>query len=129
MIPDRHHIAKPLFGSGHLFLNQEARTRSLLAGTRIMVAIELFQARHGRLPASLDELAPGVLPSVPDDPLTGKPFGYTLRNDGSGFLLYSLGIDGTDDGGTYPSRRGLGWTEAGWDVPINPGRVPREDEE
>ena len=51
---------------------------------------------------SLDELVPGCLPTMPTDPATGQPFGYTLlRRDAEGgtFLLYSFGADGVDDGG------------------------------
>ena len=39
-----------------------------IAGTRTVLAIEAFRAEKGRLPATLDELVPGVLAAVPVDP-------------------------------------------------------------
>ena len=68
-----------------------------------MAAIELYRTRHGRYPASLDELVPEILSQPPVDPLHGLPFGYRLIPDdphGRSYLLYSVGIDGGDDGGT-----------------------------
>ncbi len=71
--------------------------------TRLLLALEIHHARHGRWPATLDDLAPAILPEIPIDPLNGKPFGYSLRepteDDPRPFLLYSFGLDGTDDGG------------------------------
>jgi hypothetical protein len=70
--------------------------------TRVMVALELFHTLHQRWPATLDELAPEILPKPPRDPLHGGAFGYRLlENDPHGrpYVLYSFGIDEQDDGG------------------------------
>jgi hypothetical protein len=70
-------------------VRHEMRRRVLLAA----LAVERFRARHGRLPASLDEL-PGALPDFAD----GEPLRYRPAPDGT-FVLYSVGLDLRDDGG------------------------------
>ena len=83
-----------------------------IAATRVMLALETFAARNGRYPAALSELTPSILPALPIDPESLKPFGYRLlkpgedtlrRGDGTErpYLLYSLGADATDRGGHF----------------------------
>lgn len=68
--------------------------------TRVAVALAAFRATDGdaAYPARLDELVPRFLDRLPKDPFTGNPFVYERR--GAGYLLYSLGPNGRDDGGT-----------------------------
>jgi hypothetical protein len=56
-----------------------------------------YQKDHGRYPDKLQELAPKYLVEVPDDLFSGKPLIY--RQEGEGYLLYSVGPNGTDDEG------------------------------
>ncbi|HSY16925.1 MAG TPA: hypothetical protein VK815_01260 [Candidatus Acidoferrales bacterium] len=62
------------------------------------IALKRFQLKHGKWPEKLDELAPEFMASVRIDPYDGKPLKYHATADG-GYLLYSVGEDGTDDGG------------------------------
>ena len=66
----------------------------------VILASKLFYAEHGRWPTSLEELVPGYLPSVPQDPFAppGTPMGF--RSDGPPPIVYSVGEDLTDDGGS-----------------------------
>ena len=42
-----------------------------------VLALRAWQLKHGgQFPKSLDALVPGELPSLPDDPYSGQPFGY-----------------------------------------------------
>jgi hypothetical protein len=59
------------------------------------------------LPARLEDLTPEYLPRVPADPFDGKPL--RLKRDGKDVIVYSVGPDGQDDGGTR------------WDVTKNRG--------
>ena len=66
--------------------------------TRSVIALKRYQLRHGKLPPNLDALVPDFLPAVLLDFMTGQPLKYRLKS-GGGFLLYSVGEDGVDDGG------------------------------
>ena len=75
-------------------LRSEAEMRLL----RTDIAIELFRRKNARIPAALDELVPQFLDAVPVDPFGGKAFVYRQRTNS--YLLYSIGPDKKDDGGT-----------------------------
>jgi hypothetical protein len=66
--------------------------------TRIACALERYWLMHHAYPASLDALVPDDIAALPHDVMTGKPYLYRLRPEGT-FLLYSVGWDQTDDGG------------------------------
>jgi hypothetical protein len=54
-----------------------ARVERKLAGLRCVEALRLYAAAHdGRLPGSLEEIT--EVP-VPADPMTGRPFGYSVK--------------------------------------------------
>jgi hypothetical protein len=61
------------------------------------LAVERFKRAHGRLPEDLNELAPDFMEKVPGDPFDGAPlrFHHLTR----GYVIYSIGADGHDDGG------------------------------
>ena len=80
-----------------------------------VMAVRAWQLRHGgRFPDRLEDLVPDELPSLPNDPYAGKPFGYltyeqfrrTATHASPGTpaargsrILYSVGPDGQDDHG------------------------------
>jgi len=77
-------------------------------GMSVLLALERYRCAHGEYPATLDELVPTALESLPLDPFSGAPFRYqrvpaTEEGDDS-FLLYSVGADGKDDGGVASSN-------------------------
>ncbi|HOF90155.1 MAG TPA: hypothetical protein PLZ36_18925, partial [Armatimonadota bacterium] len=70
----------------------------------VALALRAYRVEHRRYPASLSHLVPDYLSAVPQDAFAKSgPLQYTLTK--TGYLLYSVGPDGTDDGGT-PSRDG-----------------------
>jgi hypothetical protein len=95
-----------------------------------VLALRAWQLKHGgQFPKSLDALVPEELPSLPDDPYSGQPFGYAPSNGqevtpfryarmpaqerehatttGS-WLIYSVGPDFHDDGGmTFVDKKNL----------------------
>ncbi len=76
-----------------------------LRATRIILALEIHRTDHGEYASSLDELAPGILTTLPVDPTHGGAFLYKrLQNDPHGrmYLVYSTAIDERDDGGKMP---------------------------
>jgi hypothetical protein len=81
---------------------EQFRTKSLRSETEVRllrtdIAIELFRRKHARAPATLDELVPEFLSTVPIDPFSGKPLLY--RQTTNSYLLYSVGPDKHDDHG------------------------------
>lgn len=70
----------------------------LLASTHmreIAFALEEARQRTGRYPATLAEAGEQVVGRV--DPFSGESYRYVL--DGAGYRLYSLSVNGKDDGG------------------------------
>jgi hypothetical protein len=70
---------------------------------RIAAALAEYRCRgvggEGKpYPDSLDNLVPGFMAVVPGDVYSGKPLRYERRGDG--YLLYSVGYGGVDNGGT-----------------------------
>jgi hypothetical protein len=63
----------------------------------VAVALERYRRDHGRWPDTLEAMMPKYLAAVPKDPMDGMPLRYLRRTDG--VAVYSLGPDGTDDGG------------------------------
>jgi hypothetical protein len=71
--------------------------RCEIAGTLVVIAIELHRAATGQLPGTLDELVPKHLESPAVDPVSGA--GFVYRRSGEDYTLYGVGVDGADDGG------------------------------
>ncbi len=65
--------------------------------TRVALGIERYRLAKGSLPKELADLAPRYIDKVPIDPFDGKPLRYKLTEPG--YILYSIGEDGTDEGG------------------------------
>lgn len=64
---------------------------------RLQLALQEYRLRRGRYPESLAALTPEFLAALPTDPFTGDPYRYRRR--GGGYLLYSVGPNGFDEGG------------------------------
>lgn len=77
----------------------EDRSQTTSALTRTAAALAVYRARHGEYPDELAALVPDVLPELPLDLYSEKPFIYERKSDG-GYLLYSVFENGVDDGGT-----------------------------
>jgi hypothetical protein len=75
----------------------EFRSRQLRRNSQIALALTVYKAEQGKYPAQLADLAPNYLKQVPDDLFSGKPLIY--KPSKKGYLLYSVGKNGNDDGG------------------------------
>lgn len=64
---------------------------------RVAFALAAYQTDHGKYPDKLKMLVPRYLPKLPRDPFSRLAFRY-LRSK-TGYLLYSTGMNGIDDGG------------------------------
>jgi hypothetical protein len=88
--------------------------------TLAAIAVLRFQLRYQHLPPNLEALVPEFLPSVPFDCMNGQPLQYHLQGDRS-YMLYSVGEDGTDDGGDASGEPNGMWTgrDAVWPSPAS----------
>jgi len=68
----------------------------LVGATQAMIAIKAFKNDTNNYPASLNELVPNYLSSVPQDPFDGKSLRYSATKK----VLYSVGEDLKDSGGS-----------------------------
>lgn len=75
------------------------KCKANLAGTRAVLGLHAYRSQHGIYPAGLAELR-NEFPWVGDlaDPFSGSALIY--RSVGNGFILYSIGSNLKDDGGT-----------------------------
>ncbi len=104
--------------------NMEATIQTAIAG----LAVERYRLKHDKLPESLDDLVPDFLSEVPVDPFDGKELRYRKGTvklerpipggnstsgpfeiiDKNGYVVYSIGANGIDDGGiSSKSDKGL----------------------
>lgn len=71
----------------------------------VLLALERHRAAHGRYPGTLEELVPDQLPALPADPyasdnrLRYRVIDPTGDDPATAFVLYSVGVNGVDDGG------------------------------
>jgi hypothetical protein len=97
---------------------------------RVACALERYRLAQGKYPASLEALAPQFMEKVPHDIINGEPLHYRLTDGPSSqssdaasgkFVLYSVGWNEKDDGGTVAlTQSGLVDREKGdwvWQYP------------
>jgi hypothetical protein len=89
------------------------RKHALLRSAATAIAVERYHRDHGVWPDGLDPLPKVYLSEVPTDPYNGKPIRF--RRTAFGVVVYSVGPDGTDDGGLIDDAD---MTRAGTDIGI-----------
>lgn len=87
----------------------EAEDRSLMETqlTDLAFALAAYRVDHGSYPAKLADLVPKYVSAVPKDMFNEAELHY--KRQSGGYLLYSVGPNGIDDGGKY-SDAGTGST-------------------
>jgi hypothetical protein len=82
-----------------------AAIQSSIDLARIACALERYRLAHGQYPETLDALAPQFIGKLPHDIINGQPLHYRREANGQ-FILYSVGWNETDDGGTVVFLKG-----------------------
>jgi hypothetical protein len=116
---------------------KEIRSRQQAA--IIALRIELYRRQNGRLPESLNDLAPEFIDEVYLDPFTGKPLRYlkgdyqVIVNDyrnglspnpetelikAHGYRVYSIGPDQCDDNGLHGTLKKKQYDDSSFSVTI-----------
>jgi hypothetical protein len=101
-----------------------AHNQTLVNEAQIVCALERYRLAHGEYPETLDALVPQFIEKLPHDIIGGQalqgsgsasqPLHFRRTGDGN-FLLYSVGWNETDDGGTASDKMDQGdWV---WQYP------------
>lgn len=125
----QHILSNILFPSLNRAIVLHYRLLSHRRMAAIALAIRMYEIDHGHRPRVLDSLVPDYLPAIPADPMTTN--GVIQYLPGAEYpRLYSIGPNGTDDGGEYGYKRSGG---INWDVADSPffldGLPPSPDED
>ena len=91
----------------------DVRNVAQLHTARVGLAVQRYRLATGNLPDALADLVPAYLDAVPKDPFDGKELKYKKLE--TGFVVYSIGEDGSDDGGKERPRERTS-PPAQWDV-------------
>jgi hypothetical protein len=75
-----------------------AKSLAIVNCTILAVATERYRLSHSQLPASLNDLSPEYIDSLPPDPFTGK--NLLFKYDDETYLIYSVGDNRQDDAGS-----------------------------
>ncbi len=107
-------VISPLAGV-KLVLEIEDRATMTFELDKVACALAAYGADHGSHPAKLAELEPKLLRQLPKDIFNDSDLHY--RREGKGYLLYSVGSNGRDDGGRgiEYGQRSAESLEKGWD--------------
>jgi hypothetical protein len=91
--------ARKLMPATHSTIAFFQKCQALLRTASVGLALERHRLAKGAWPEKLTDIAPEFLPTAPVDPFDGKPLRYKKKADG--VVVYSIGPDGTDDGGDF----------------------------
>ncbi|GEM_PF-2429693 len=89
-------------------IDRTAQAYASREATRLMIGLRLYEFKNGNLPETLEELVPAIFPELPLDPFSGLPFRY----DRERALIWSVGPDRVDQGGSVLDRYGDAGTDA-----------------
>jgi hypothetical protein len=103
------------FSSGsYVTVEKYAHGQECVDLARVAIALERHRLAHGEYPESLAALAPQFMKNIPQDIIGGQPLKYHRNNDS--FILYSIGWNEKDDGGTIAltSQSAVDWNNGDW---------------
>jgi hypothetical protein len=103
-IPRYYHVSRLILPAlGRVFQAAQKHVAGC-ESARVGLAALRYKAQRGKLPETLQALAPDFIDAVPRDPFDGKPLRY--RKDADGFTVYAVGENGKDDGGATVRVKG-----------------------
>ncbi|UCG46280.1 MAG: hypothetical protein JSU94_12320 [Phycisphaerales bacterium] len=111
--PKIHALVRAIVPAFSRVVTIDVREMAALRTAHAAIAVERYRLATAELPQMLAELVPTYLDAVPKDPFDGNDLRY--RPLEAGFIVYSVGEDGKDDGGTERPRRRQDRSKP-WDV-------------
>jgi len=103
-----------LFPAISATVRKVAEIQATIDLARVACALERYRLAHGEYPESLDVLAPQLIEKIPHDIINGQPLHYRLEAGGR-FILYSVGWNEEDDGGTVALTKSGNWDRVNGD--------------
>jgi hypothetical protein len=99
--PRRHFLAVALMPDLKRYLCGQYRAVAECRLAAVALAAAAYAREHdGAMPAALDQLVGAYLPYVPFDPMAAGERPLRLGERADGAVVYSVGDDGVDDGGS-----------------------------
>ena len=110
------HILLHIFRPDYSWVTRSyLRNVAQLRTARVALAIQRYRLATGNLPDTLADLVPTYLDAVPEDPFDGRTLRYEKLE--TGFVVYSVGEDRSDDGGKERLPTGKRKkTPSNWDI-------------
>jgi hypothetical protein len=102
----RFPISRTLVPSLERYLEIVARHQTARRLVPAAIALKRYHLRQACYPKQLSELVPHYLEELPKDYMDGQTLRYRRQGDGA-YLLYSVGENGSDDGGDSSHPDGL----------------------
>ena len=89
----------------------QAKARMRFDLTKLALSLAAFRADHHVYPEKLEQLSPKYALKSPIDIFSES--GLRYHRDGDGYVLYSVGLNGKDDGGRSADddKEGAGWDD------------------
>ena len=97
-------------------ISQAAEADARRGVARAAVAACRYRTARGKWPGKIDDLVPGYLAIVPNDPFDGKPLRW--KSGGDRIVIYSVGPDGKDDGGAAAYDRDTKTGDIAFTLPV-----------
>ena len=98
-----HFLVKMVAPEMKHFSQRDLRVKSQLDLAITALAVERYRLAKGNLPQRLEQLVPQYLTQIPTNPFNDNPIRYKQTNPG--YILYSVGEDGEDDGGKERDKK------------------------
>ncbi len=89
-------LTLPAYQQADVAMQREAARRATLP---LMLACQLHLRLHGDWPANVTDLVPDILAEPPVDPLGKSGELLRLKRVGDDLVIFSVGLNGNDDGG------------------------------
>ena len=99
---------------------------------QLELAIQAWRSTYNELPDSLNDLIPQYLDEIPLDPFSEAGSLLQYRRSEDGYVLYSVGYNGTDDGGAAPDEDDVVGYDSGdlrLDIRFGPDPIPSSEED
>ncbi len=114
-------IMAMMLPAGSALCDAEGRSTMLLDETKLALALAAYRADNGSYPGKLADLVPKYIAEIPKDIFNNDADLHYARQ-GNGYLLYSVGPSGKDDGGRGEGDRTgkEDWDDLAVRVPAKP---------